>query len=329
MRMEFAETTAQRLSKRVARRKLLRKPLCGLRRLAMTAGSKSKSKIAGETGKKSGIAFIQNFVQDTGMTVIILQARLDSSRLPGKALLPLDGEPLVFHVMEALSHIPAVLRILACPEDSVDPFTAPAASAGFEVFAGSKYDVLGRFCAAIRHFGLDGEGACRIIRATGDNPFVFCDAAEAINREAAALDADYAGFAALPYGAGVESVAISALLRAEKEAETPYHREHVCPYLYENGGLFTLHRPLAPAKWRYPSMRLTVDTAADYGNAKLLYRELVRSAPPEKRVLGESVIGAYNRIFPPPPLRSVVCGGLADTNRETRSISLMDKMWVK
>ena len=235
------------------------------------------------------------------MTVIVLQARLDSSRLPRKALLPLDGKPLVFRVMEALSRIPAALRILACPEDSADTFRALAASAGFEVFAGSKYDVLGRFCAAIRHFGLAREGGCRIVRATGDNPFVFCDAAEAINGEAAALDADYAGFAGLPYGAGVESVAVSALLRAEKEAETQYHREHVCPYLYENGGIFTLHRPLAPAKWRYPSMRLTVDTVDDYGIAKLLYRELLRSAPPEECVPGESIIGAYNRIFPPPP----------------------------
>ena len=239
------------------------------------------------------------------MTAIILQARLDSSRLPCKAILPLGGTPLVLRVMETLSRIHAALRILACPEDSVDTFKALAASAGFEVFAGSKYDVLGRFCAAIRHFGLEGEEGCRIIRATGDNPFVFCDAAEEINREAAALDADYAGFAALPYGAGVESVAVSALLRAEKEAETPYHREHVCPYLYENGGLFTLHRPIAPAKWRYPSMRLTVDTADDYGNAKLLYGELLRNAPPEERVLGECISGAYNRIFPPPLFREV------------------------
>jgi spore coat polysaccharide biosynthesis protein SpsF len=239
------------------------------------------------------------------MTVIILQARLDSSRLPRKALLPLDGEPLVLRVMEALARVPAEMRVLACPEDSADPFKALAASAGFQVFAGSKYDVLGRFCAAIRHFDLEGEEGCRIIRATGDNPFVFCDSAETISGEAAALNADYAGFAGLPYGAGVESVSVSALLRAEREAKTPFHREHICPYLYENGRSFMLHRPLAPAKWRYPSMRVTVDTAADYEKAKLLYGELLHSAPPEERVLGESIAGAYNRIFPPsPPTRT-------------------------
>jgi len=49
------------------------------------------------------------------LTAVVLQARLDSSRLPGKALLLLDGKPLIFRVMEALNHIPCDLRILACP----------------------------------------------------------------------------------------------------------------------------------------------------------------------------------------------------------------------
>ncbi|MDR2803925.1 MAG: spore coat protein [Treponema sp.] len=226
------------------------------------------------------------------MTAVILQARLDSSRLPGKALLPLDGKPMALCVMEALNCIRVPLRILACPEDAFDSFKPLAKDAGFEIFVGSKEDVLGRFCSAIRHFGLsDG----RIIRATGDNPFVFCDAAEAIDGEAAALNAAYAGYAALPYGAGVEAVSAAALLRAEKEAAAPYHREHVCPYLYENGADFPLHRPLAPLKWQYPAMRLTVDTTADYERARLLYAELSRAG--NGAVSGGRIIEAYRRLF--------------------------------
>ncbi|MDR0662563.1 MAG: NTP transferase domain-containing protein, partial [Spirochaetaceae bacterium] len=175
-----------------------------------------------------------------GAGALILQARIDSSRLPGKALLPLDGEPLLLRVMEALKHISAPLHILACPEDDLASFKPLAENAGFEIFAGSKHDVLGRFCSAIRHFDLSEE---RIIRATGDNPFVFCDAAEAVSAEAAALGAAYAGYTGLPYGAGVEVVAASALLQAEREAAAPHHREHVCPYIYENGAAFSLHRP--------------------------------------------------------------------------------------
>jgi spore coat polysaccharide biosynthesis protein SpsF len=228
------------------------------------------------------------------MTALILQARLDSSRLPRKAMLTLDGEPLLLRVMEALKTVDVPLRILACPEDSLDKFKPLAAMCGFEIFAGSKDDVLGRFCSAIRRFGLS-EG--RIIRATGDNPFVFTDAADTINNEAAALNAAYAGYAGLPYGAGVEIAECAALLRAEKEASSTYHREHVCPYLYENGATFALHRPLAPQKWRRPAMRLTVDTQTDYERAKLLYAELSRRTSADEHSCGERVIGAYDRVF--------------------------------
>jgi spore coat polysaccharide biosynthesis protein SpsF len=213
--------------------------------------------------------------------------------------------------MEALNTVPADLRILACPEDSAAVFTPLAGEAGFELFAGPKDDVLARYCLAIEKFG-----AKHIIRATGDNPFVFADAAAAINAEALALGSDYAGYSGLPHGAGVESVSAAALLRAGKEAATPFEREHVCPYLYGHPENFLLHRPLAPLRWRgvgsgewgmgneespskncgtsskpfilrtttllptpyspLPILRLTVDTKEDYERAQLLYAALDR-----------------------------------------------------
>ncbi|MDR1058057.1 MAG: spore coat protein, partial [Treponema sp.] len=54
--------------------------------------------------------------------ILIVQARLDSSRLPGKSLLPLGGKPLIFRVMEALSSLPCGTRVLACPEDCASSF---------------------------------------------------------------------------------------------------------------------------------------------------------------------------------------------------------------
>jgi len=203
------------------------------------------------------------------MTAVVLQARLDSTRLPGKAMLPIDGKPLIYRVMEALNNIPANLRILACTEDSLSAFAPLAEEAGFYTFAGPKDDVLERFCMVIRHFSLK-----RVIRATGDNPFVFTDAAAAINAEGAAINADYSGYAGLPYGAGVESVCADALLRAGKEASSPFDREHVCPYLYTRPELFNLHRPLAPLRWQGSNIRLTVDTQEDYERAKELYAAL-------------------------------------------------------
>jgi len=222
---------------------------------------------------------------------LVLQARLDSSRLGRKALLLLGDRPIVFRVMEALAFLPCEKKILACPEDSVSAFAPLAEEAGFILVPGPKEDVLARYCLAIRKSGAD-----RVIRATADNPFVFVDAAGAIESEATELGADYAGYSGLPYGAGVESVASEALLRAEREAEVPDEREHVCPYLYRHPELFRLHRPLAPRRWQGPDCRITVDTSEDYGRAMSLYERL-SSLPLEKRNLGENVLSVYTSLW--------------------------------
>jgi spore coat polysaccharide biosynthesis protein SpsF len=229
-------------------------------------------------------------------SAVVLQARLDSSRLPAKALLPLGGRPLLYRVMEALRRIPAAAYILASPEDCAGQFIPLAEEAGFSFCPGPKEDVLGRYCLAIRRFSLS-----RVIRATADNPFVFIDAARAINAEAQSLGADYAGYSGLPYGAGVESVSAQALLRAERESPParpeegpPPEREHVCPYLYRHPELFLLHRPLAPRIWQGPSLRLSVDTREDYDRAVLLWDALGSSPrPPES---GAAVIAAYREL---------------------------------
>jgi spore coat polysaccharide biosynthesis protein SpsF len=224
-------------------------------------------------------------------TVLIIQARLDSSRLPEKSLLPLGGRPLIFRVMEALSSLLCETKVLACPEDCAAAFAPLAAEAGYELLRGPKEDVLARYALGIRRFGAD-----RVIRATGDNPFVFADAAAALEEEAASLDADYAGYASLPYGAGTESLSAASLLRAEKEAASLPEREHVSPYLYGHPELFRLHRPLAPRSWQGADMRLTVDTREDYEKAQILYRALL-DLPPEERNRGAAIIAVYKKIF--------------------------------
>jgi spore coat polysaccharide biosynthesis protein SpsF len=140
-----------------------------------------------------------------------------------------------------------------------------------------------------------------VIRATGDNPFVFADAAAAINAEALALGADYAGYSGLPLGAGVESVSAAALLRADTEATAPFEREHVCPYLYGHPENFLLHRPLAPLRWQR-AIRLTVDTKEDYERARILYTALDKSVDAgtlsgEERYRGAAIINAYKTVF--------------------------------
>jgi spore coat polysaccharide biosynthesis protein SpsF len=238
-------------------------------------------------------------------SAVVLQARLDSSRLPGKALLPLGGRPLLYRVMEALRRIPAAAYILASPEDCAGQFVPLAEEAGFSFCPGPKEDVLGRYCLAIRRFSID-----RVIRATADNPFVFVDVARAINAEALSLDADYAGYSGLPYGAGVESVSAQALLRAERETvptrpaegpslppeALPPEREHVCPYLYHHPELFLLHRPLAPRIWQGPSLRLSVDTREDYDRAVLLWDALAAGSSPRLPEAGAAIIAGCREL---------------------------------
>jgi spore coat polysaccharide biosynthesis protein SpsF len=224
---------------------------------------------------------------------VLLQARLDSTRLPGKALLPLGGRPLLYRVMEALRWIPADLYILASPEDCAPDFGPLAEEAGFQFCPGPKEDVLGRYCRAIRRFSLD-----RVIRATGDNPFVFPADAAAINREALALGADYAAYSGLPCGAGVESVAAEALLRAERETSSlpgGPEREHVCPYLYNHPEIFLLHRPLAKLGWRGPALRITVDTREDYERCQVLWEALEENSGGENSG-DEAIITAWRKL---------------------------------
>ncbi|MFQ3547312.1 MAG: NTP transferase domain-containing protein [Termitinemataceae bacterium] len=200
---------------------------------------------------------------------VVAQARLDSSRLPNKALLPLGGKPMLLRVLEALQTIPADVHILACSEDSAEAFRDIALQAGFELVPGPKDDVLHRFILAVDAFRLDW-----VIRATADNPFVFADAADFIARESIMLEADYGTFAFMPYGSGVEVIRAEALYRAHQETTSPYDREHVCPYLYGNPSQFALHRPLTPNMWRFPQVRLTVDTPEDYQQAQGIYEQL-------------------------------------------------------
>jgi spore coat polysaccharide biosynthesis protein SpsF len=195
--------------------------------------------------------------------------------------------------MEALRRVPADRYVLACSGDCAAELEETAAKAGFELCAGPKDDVLARYCLVIRRCGAD-----RVIRATGDNPLVFPDAAAAIDAEARSLGAAYAGYGGLPAGAGVESVDAEALFRAEREAAGGDEREHVCPYLYRHPEQFPLHRPLAPKVWQAPSLRITVDTREDYERTLLLWEALSASPDPEDRFRGEAIIAACRGLFP-------------------------------
>jgi len=212
------------------------------------------------------------------MNCVVVQARLDSTRLPKKALLDLRGKPVILRVMENLRRIHADIHVLACDEASEHALAPFAEAAGFRCIAGPKEDVLERFCLVVRKTGAD-----TILRATGDNPFLLIDAAQqslvrfhALAQNGAGVD--YFTYAGLPHGCGVEVLSARALLKAAVLTQSTYEHEHVGPALYNHPDSFRVAREQAPSVWYRPEMRTTIDTRDDYERALLAADYLGRNA---------------------------------------------------
>lgn len=205
-------------------------------------------------------------------TGVIVQMRLDSSRLPRKALLPLGSGTLASAVMQRLRRLQVDEYILACDVESAGELEDLASSSGFRIFAGSRNDVLDRYIQAAERFDLG-----RLVRATGDNPLVSTELASQLIAAIDVLETDtsvsvdYAGHIGMPIGMGVELVRLSALKRAAEESHDPYDHEHVCPYLYHNPDSFRLELLECPAGYGLPEVRLTVDTLEDYRRIRVLH----------------------------------------------------------
>ncbi|PIE98825.1 MAG: glycosyl transferase family 2 [Treponema sp.] len=201
---------------------------------------------------------------------IVVQARLNSTRLPKKALLELGGETLLGHVLNSVKHISAKHHILASDYTSLVKFKPIAEKYGFECVGGQEEDVLGRFALAVEKCIYILESDIKVIvRVTGDNPFLFVPAIEASIRRFFELgEPDYFTFTGLPHGSGVEVIKVSSLLAVNKTAESQYEREHVGPALYHHVDKFRCIRETAPPDWYFPDYRTTVDTQDDYIRAK-------------------------------------------------------------
>ncbi len=208
------------------------------------------------------------------VTAIVLQARMGSTRLPGKALLPLGGSTLVEQAMARLALVEADARVLATDHASALALAPAAERRGFDLLVGPSEDVLARYCLAVKRFGID-----LVLRATGDNPLVSHELASLLLERRASSPSDYSGYRGMPTGMGVELVAADALLRAEAEAKDPSEREHVCPYLYGHPELFRVDRPEAPSEYLAGGASVTVDTEADYEAVLRIYGALYAGIP--------------------------------------------------
>ncbi len=206
---------------------------------------------------------MENSLKSVGLFV---QARIGSRRLPEKVCLPLGGATVFAIVLRALRAIPADYYIALTDKHSMSRLESIAESEGFDCMEGADNDLLSRYRDAIR-----ATGAKTVIRATADNPLVSVSLACAALEQAGREEPDYFGYVGAPTGACVEIINAASLLAIEARYTTRYDREHVTPYILRRPKDYRISRPFAPREYRYPGLRITLDTKADYQFLKRIF----------------------------------------------------------
>lgn len=206
--------------------------------------------------------------------VAILQARMGSSRLPGKVLAPLGASTVLGELLRRLARSRRLDALVVAtsdlPED--DAIVAMARSRQVPCFRGSATDVLDRVWRAAEAFGADV-----VVRLTADNPLVdgaFVDACveRFLASEPPVKYLDTISSRTFPYGLAVEVMRREALERAWKQAARPEDREHVTTFIREHAVEFAAGALRSPVD--HSGLRWTVDTQQDLDAMRGLYARL-------------------------------------------------------
>jgi len=203
----------------------------------------------------------------------IVQARMSSSRLPGKVLLDIAGQPMLVRVIERARRARGIRQVAVATttDASDDPIQALCEQRGIFCCRGSAYDVLDRYYQASRQLQ-----AQVIVRLTADCPLIDPQVIDHTLDEFTRHAVDFAANRlpppwkrTYPIGLDTEICTFQALERAWKEAVLPYEREHVMPYLYDQEGRFRVR--VVNTQPDYGHLRWTVDTAEDLELVRRVY----------------------------------------------------------
>lgn len=212
----------------------------------------------------------------------VIQARMGSSRLPGKVLMEIDGFPMLGHVVERVRQASEVNEVVVATtfDEADEQIASYCVSQHIPFVRGENKNVLARTVQAAKE-----QRADIIVRITGDCPLMD---PEVIDKTVLAFlerypDIDFGsnrGSAELrrtfPIGLDVEVMSIGALLRANEEAGEDYQREHVTPYLYEKSGRF--RTTSIDSGGSYGDLRWAVDSPEDLKFVRRVY-ELLAEKP--------------------------------------------------
>ena len=207
----------------------------------------------------------------------ILQARMTSSRLPGKVLEPILGVPMIGRQIERLRRATSLdgLVVATSADPSDDELAAYVASLDVPVVRGSLDDVLGRFVEVIDEFSPDV-----IVRLTADCPLMSPAVVDRVVGEFAASSADYVSNTlepTWPDGVDVEVVRASALRWVAEHSDDPHEHEHVTLGVYRRPERFRCLN--VAAETDLSSLRWTVDNSDDLAFAREVYEDLLPVNP--------------------------------------------------
>lgn len=220
--------------------------------------------------------------------IAIIQARMGSSRLPGKVLLDLAGSPMLGRVFVRTSRAAAVQETLVATtaESTDDPVAEYCDFSGIPVYRGNQFDVLDRYYQAAKAAGADV-----IVRITADCPVIDPALIDDVVHTLVDEEYDFAcnrlpppWHRTYPIGLDTEACTFAALEKAWNDAKEPQQREHAMPYLYEGVELTTENRRLeagvSPRGFKvallqhtsdFGDYRWTVDTPEDLEFMRQVY----------------------------------------------------------
>ncbi len=208
--------------------------------------------------------------------VAIVQARLGSTRLPGKVLKDIGGESMLSRVIGRLRRARLINEVLVATTDTAadDSIVAECRKCSVPVSRGDEKDVLDRYFRAAQLSKAD-----IVVRITSDCPLI--DAEITDKTIAAFLEArpDYASNVmqrTYPRGLDTEVISTAALERAWRQARKAYEREHVTPYAYEHPDEFKLLS--VTGEEDHSSQRWTVDTTEDLELVRAIYERFAPDA---------------------------------------------------
>jgi spore coat polysaccharide biosynthesis protein SpsF len=206
--------------------------------------------------------------------IVIIQARMGSTRLPGKVLKVLINKTVLAHVVDRVQAVQSIDDIviattLASQDDSI---IEEAKRLGVSYYRGSESDVLSRYYEAARQFRADS-----VVRVTSDCPLLDPGVSSMIVQEYLKADFDYVSNTlerTYPRGLDTEVMSFHSLETAHLEATTLYDREHVTPYIYNNRNKFAC---LSIAKQEISDYRWTLDTPEDWDLIEKIYKSLYQA----------------------------------------------------